>query len=119
MFPTDDDDDTLDFAPECVLVELGGGASILECADGSTPVFTYCVVELGDEAGVYEEVCYEVELPDGCTVETAEAGVWKVTCEEGGSVQVTPFGDDNPMFVAQDNDGVLIGLLLPAVQKVR
>lgn len=116
--PEEDDDDTLDLVAECIWVELGNGASLLECADGSTPIFIYCLIELGAEAGMYVENCYEVEVPDGCTVTTAEAGVWKFDCEEDSGIVVTPFGMDNPIFSAGDN-GQGIAMLLPAVQAAR
>lgn len=109
-----------DFAPACMYVEQEAGVFVLECANGDTPTIMYCILELGSEAGMYVEVCYEIEIPEGCTVDTSEAGVWHFDCDDDGTVVVTPFGNDLPILTADDNnDAVLIGLLLPAVQKVR
>ncbi len=118
VLPEEDDDDTLDLIPECIWVDMGNGASLLECADGSTPIFIYCLIEPGSEAGIFEENCYEVEVPEGCTVTTAEAGVWTFDCEGDGGVIVTPFGNDNPIFKVEGNDQG-IAMLLPAVQAAR
>ena len=117
--PEEGSDDSLDFAPECILVDLGGGASILECADGSTPMFTYCIVEPGAEAGMFVENCYEVEVPEGCIVTTPEVGVWHMECEEDDDgVTVRPMIEGAPILnVRPQGGGILIGLLLPAVQQ--
>lgn len=50
------------------------------------PKIEYCVYEQVGEAGIFKEVCYEIPVPEGCWVETAEAGVFKIKCrpEIGG-----------------------------------
>jgi len=40
----------------------------------------YCIYLEVQEAGVFEEVCYEVEVPLGCTLVAQEAGVYKLVC---------------------------------------
>ena len=100
-------------------------ASIVQapvCADGSTPnSVTLCTYQQLVEVGVWELVCYEVQIPEGCTIETPEAGVWQIVCEETvDSFQVTPVGQTTPILDIQwDDDSVGVALLLPAVQKVR
>ena len=117
--PDNDDDESLDIAAECVWVELGNGGSILECLDGTTPSFIYCLLQEVGEAGIFQEVCYQVELPEGCTMTTAEAGVWHMECDDDDSIDITPFGSDLPlMIIKPDGDAVLVRLL-PAVQSAR
>jgi hypothetical protein len=60
-----------------------------------TPTIEYCVYQEVKEAGVFEEVCYEVEVPEGCTVVTSEAGVFTFDCGNG-TVSVNPLFDDLP-----------------------
>lgn len=116
--PDDSGDESLDIAVECVWVELGAGGSILECLDGTTPSFIYCLIQEVGEVGIFQEVCYQVELPDGCTMTTAEAGVWHMECDDDSEVVVTPLGQIDPIFSVGDNNSA-IGLLLPAVQAAR
>ena len=67
--------------------------------DGTTTV-EYCIYEEVQEAGVFEEVCYEIEIPEGCILTTAEAGVYTVDCpEEGGTVMVNPILVGSPKYL--------------------
>ena len=64
----------------------------------------YCVLEQVGEAGIYEEVCYEIEIPAECELINPEAGVYIVDCPE---VSVNPLLGELPgMFVdvPDDND---------------
>jgi hypothetical protein len=51
----------------------------------------YCVNQEVEESGVFKQVCYEVEVPEGCWLESAEAGVYTVKCrpEIGGDASFT------------------------------
>jgi hypothetical protein len=94
------------------------GPIITENDDGSTTV-EYCVYEEVHEVGVFEEVCYEIEIPEGCTLTSSEAGVYKIECEEDEVVLLNPMLEGLPAvdIVAPEGGGLpLIGLLLPAVQ---
>lgn len=90
--------------------------------DGTTTV-EYCVYLEVKEAGVFEEVCYEVEIPENCVLTTAEAGVYTVECEGEGTVELNPAIEGLPalnLTIPEDSDeGILIGLLLPAVQSAK
>jgi hypothetical protein len=106
----------------CELVENSDGTIDPVCDDGGTPPsIIICTYQQLTEAGVYSEVCYEVEIPEGCVVDSSEAGVWHITCEDDGDgVQVTPVGETAPILDIKWGEGTVeIGLLLPAVQKVR
>lgn len=46
----------------------------------NTNTVEYCIYLEVQEAGVFEEVCYEVEVPLGCTLVAQEAGVYKLVC---------------------------------------
>lgn len=63
-----------------------------------TNTVEYCTWEEMHEAGVFEEVCYEIEIPEGCTLVSAEAGVFKLDCEDG-VVEVNPIFDGLPSNV--------------------
>lgn len=118
--PDEDEGESLDIAVGCIWVEIGAGGMILECLDGTTPAFIYCLTQEVGEAGHFEEVCYQIELPDGCTMTSSEAGVWHMECDGDGGIDVTPWGLDLPLLsVEPDGDAVLIALLLPAVQQAR
>ncbi|MBK8020894.1 MAG: hypothetical protein IPK19_05560 [Chloroflexi bacterium] len=53
-------------------------------------VVEYCIsVELY-EVGVFNEVCYEIEIPANCVLSSTEAGVYTVVCEGEGEVQLNP-----------------------------
>lgn len=57
--------------------------------DGTTTV-EYCIyVELYEE-GVFNQVCYEIEIPANCTLTTSEAGVYTVVCDAEGVVSLNP-----------------------------
>jgi hypothetical protein len=106
----------------CDLVENSDGTIEPVCDDGGTPPsIIVCSYQQLTEAGVYEEVCYEVEIPEGCVVDSSEAGLWHIICEDDGDgVQVTPVGETAPILdIKWEGNSVQIGLLLPAVQKVR
>jgi hypothetical protein len=107
----------------CELSQDENGIITPSCEDGQAPSgVPICTHQELNEAGVYEEVCYEVEIPEGCVVDSSEAGLWHVTCEDqGDGVQITPIGEDEPILDISwyDDDTVAIGMLLPAVQKVR
>jgi len=49
-------------------------------ASEGTDTFEYCIVEQVGEAGIFQEVCYEIEVPEGCVVYQQEAGVWQMDC---------------------------------------
>jgi hypothetical protein len=70
-----------------------------------------------------DEVCYNVEIPEGCVVDSSQAGRWNVSCEDTGEdgVQITPIGEEESLLDIfwYDDNTVGIGLLLPAVQRVR
>jgi|GEM_PF-5760565 len=118
--PDEDEGESLDLVAECVWVEIGAGGMILECLDGSTPAFIYCLIQEVGEAGHFEEVCYQIELPDGCTMTSPEAGIWHMECDDDGGIVVTPFGWDLPLLIVEpDGETILIALLLPAVQAAR
>jgi hypothetical protein len=108
-------------ASACELVQNTDGTINPVCDDGGTPPSIIVCTYQQFEAGVYTEVCYEVEIPEGCVVDTAEAGVWHITCEDDGDgVQVTPLGETDPILDITWGEGtVQVGLLLPAVQKMR
>jgi hypothetical protein len=105
----------------CEPVQNADGTISPVCEDGGTPPSVIVCSYQQLEAGVYTEVCYEVEIPEGCVLDTSEAGVWHITCEDDGDgVQVNPIGETDPILDIQWGEGtVQIGLLLPAVQKVR
>ena len=82
--------------------------------DDNTTVVEYCVYEEVEEAGVFKEVCYEIEVPEGCWLESAEAGVFVTKCrpEIGGEANFTlnlpgPGADDSDselgLVVRHDN----------------
>ena len=90
--------------------------------DGTTTV-EYCIY-LESEAGVFDqEVCYEIEIPENCTLTTSEAGVYTVVCEGDGTVEINPDLGELPSTVLtipeNPTEPVLVGLLLPAVQAAR
>lgn len=105
--------------------------------DGSTTV-EYCIYVELYEVGVFNQVCYEVEVPPNCTLVASEAGVYTLECEEGAVVSLNPDLEDLPAMdltvqtptqgytliellpvkisADQQAQGVLIALLLPAIQ---
>lgn len=62
--------------------------------DDGTETIEYCVYEEVSEAGVFEEVCYEIEIPEGCTLISAEAGVFTLDCDDEPSVFDGVVADD-------------------------
>jgi hypothetical protein len=66
-----------------------------EVSETENPTIEYCVNQEVEEAGVFKEVCYEVEIPEGCVVTSNEAGVFTVDCGEG-EVSVNPLFDNLP-----------------------
>lgn len=120
----DEDPDLLDLqAPDdgCEIISPEAGVFIVDCdEDDDKATLTYCVVEEGAEAGMFEEVCYEIDLADGCTLTSSEAGVYVVDCDEDDTVSVNPLLDNQPALTLNSNGGgVEVGLLLPAVQAAR
>lgn len=106
----------------CELVEFGDGSVLPVCEDGSAPdSIVICTYQEVLEVGVFSEVCYEVEIPDGCVLENPEAGIWKISCDETvDNIQINPAGEPDPILdITWGEETVEIGLLLPAVQKVR
>jgi hypothetical protein len=116
--------------------ELGGTQTH---NDGSTTV-EYCIYVELYEVGVFNKVCYQVEVPANCVLTTSEAGVYTVVCEEDGVVSINPDLEDLPALditTAPDTQGftliellpvkatttptqaILIALLVPAVQSAR
>ncbi len=90
--------------------------------DGTTTV-EYCIY-LESEAGVFDtEVCYEIEIPENCTLTTSEAGVYTVVCEGDGTVEINPDLGELPSTVLtipeNPTEPVQVALLLPAVQAAR
>lgn len=87
--------------------------------DGTTTV-EYCLYLEVKEAGVFEEVCYEVEIPENCVLTTAEAGVYTVECEGEGTVKLNPAIGGLPALnltiPERRDEAILIALLLPAIQ---
>jgi hypothetical protein len=91
------------------------------------------------EVGVFNQVCYEVEVPANCVLTTSEAGVYTVVCEDDVVISLNPDVEGLPALdvatqpntqgyiliellpvkVAEerDSEAILIGLLLPAIQK--
>jgi len=59
------------------------------------PTIEYCVYLEVQEAGVFEQVCYEVEIPEGCVVISNEAGVFTVDCGQG-VISVDPTFEERP-----------------------
>lgn len=57
--------------------------------DGSTTV-EYCVYVELYEVGVFNKVCYQVEVPPNCELVSTEAGVYTVVCEGEGNVSLNP-----------------------------
>jgi|GEM_PF-2109134 len=53
---------------------------------GHNNMAEYCVYLEVHEAGVFEEVCYQVEVPLGCTLVAQEAGVYKIVCIDDISI---------------------------------
>ena len=90
--------------------------------DGSTTV-EYCIYQEVHEAGIFEEVCYEIEVPENCTLVSSEAGVYDIECQGEAEVSINPalVGLPAASIVAPEDpdDGPLVGLLLPAVQAAR
>ena len=107
----------------CVLLQPEYGVYILDCEEvidqvqtlvgsngnasaammgkvDNNEYFTYCVIELGDEAGMYEEVCYTIIVPDGCTVVSPEVGIYILDCEED-NVPVNPQLGELPNTITQ------------------
>lgn len=87
--------------------------------DGTTTV-EYCISQEVKEAGVFEEVCYEVEIPEGCVLTTAEAGVYTVECEEEPTVTINPLFDGLPsviLSIQRDSEGKATPKLMLAVAK--
>ena len=105
----------------CEIINPEAGVYIVDCGeDDDSASVEVCVVEEGAEAGMYDEVCYEVELEDGCVLTSAEAGVYVVDCDEDDTVSVNPLLENMPgMFINSNADTVLVALLLPAVQSAR
>ncbi|MBL8133163.1 MAG: hypothetical protein JNL42_14980 [Anaerolineae bacterium] len=66
--------------------QLGG----LRGGEDGGMVVEYCVYVELYEVGVFNEVCYEIEIPAGCVLSTSEAGVYTVVCEEEGVVHLNP-----------------------------
>ncbi|MDX2075908.1 MAG: thrombospondin type 3 repeat-containing protein [bacterium] len=63
--------------------------------DGSTTI-EYCInVELY-EVGVFNVVCYQIEVPANCTVVSTEAGVYSVVCDGEGTISLNPDLDGLP-----------------------
>jgi hypothetical protein len=107
----------------CELSEDENGLITPNCEDGGMPSsLPICTHQELNEAGRFDESCYQVEIPEGCAVDTSEAGRWRVTCEDqGDGVQITPIGETEPILdvLWYGDNTVAIGMLLPAVQKVR
>lgn len=85
--------------------------------DGTTTV-EYCIYQEVKEVGVFEEVCYEVEIPEGCVLTTAEAGVYTVECEEEPTVTLNPLIDGLPkvdLTIQRDDTGKATPKLFLAV----
>lgn len=84
--------------------------------DGTTTV-EYCIYQEVKEAGVFEEVCYEVEIPEGCVLTTAEAGVYTVECEEEPTVTINPLIEGLPkveLTIQRDDTGKATPKLMQA-----
>jgi hypothetical protein len=108
----------------CELTQDDSGRIVPTCEDGGLPAeMPICTHQELNEEGVFEEVCYKVEIPEGCVVDNSTAGRWHVSCEDTGEdgVQITPIGEEESIvdIFWYDDNTVGIGLLLPAVQKVR
>ena len=82
--------------------------------DGENPTVEYCIYQEVHEVGVFEEVCYEIEIPEGCVLTTSEAGVFTLDCGEGEVGQVNPLFDGLPAIDIQapsrDEAPIQIGL---------
>jgi hypothetical protein len=88
--------------------------------DNGTTTVEYCVYQEVHEVGVFEEVCYEIEVPENCILVSSEAGVYTLDCEGEAEISLNPSLEGLPAMniVAPDGGGEpLIGMLLPAIQK--
>jgi hypothetical protein len=98
---------------------VDGEATDTSNGDGSTTI-EYCVYLEVQEAGVFEEVCYQIEIPENCTLTSSEAGVYNVECEGEAEIELNPAIEGLPAanitIPENDEQGVLMALLLPAVQ---
>ena len=113
--------DTIGFAMASDLVDTTPSFNVMAQDDGMKTV-EYCVYEQVQEAGVYELVCYEIEIPENCELVSPEAGVYKIECEDEATIKVNPLLDTLPgldLTLGSGDDPVLVGLLLPAVQAAR
>lgn len=63
--------------------------------DGSTTV-EYCFYVELYEVGVFNQVCYTVEVPPNCELVSSEAGVYTVVCDGEGQVSLNPVWDGLP-----------------------
>lgn len=61
-----------------------------ETHDDGTTTIEYCIYVELYEVGVFNQVCYEIEVPPNCELVSTEAGVYTVLCEGEGVVEVNP-----------------------------
>ena len=115
VVPVQRDPETLGIGMQ--MIYRGGGAN----TGGGTDTIEYCVYEEVQEVGVFEEVCYEIEAPEGCVFVASEAGVYTLDCDNEGTLNPDLGGLPaiDLTYPTNPEQPILIGLLLPAVQKVR